>query len=171
MIQPAILWKDEISKAFNRKLYTQEHFWYDGGIDNYEQEIKEEANKYQFAIVVSGQLIGFISFRVDWYCSCAYNFGLIKFLPYYFDSSTYDYKESTPKMVSAIREVIRMIEGFNLHRIDFRCVGGNPAEKGYDRILKRFQGKYDLRKVYFKDNIKDRQGKYHDTKMYELIRR
>ena len=171
MIQPAILWKDELSKAFNRKLYTQEYFWFEGGIDNYEREIKEEADKYQFAIVESSQVIGFISFRVDWYCSCAYNFGLIKFLPYYFDNLTQEYKNSTPKMVSAIREVIRMIEGFNLHRIDFRCVGGNPAEKGYDRILKMFHGKYNLRKIDFKDNIKDRQGKYHDAKMYELIRR
>lgn len=160
MIKPAILYKEELSKAFNQKLYTQEYLWYEGGIDNYEHEIKEEQDKFQYAIIDNDKVIGFISFRVDWYCSCVFNFGLINF-------------SGQPSMAifSAIREVIKMIEGFNLHRIDFRCVSGNPAECGYDGIIERFRGKYKLRKVDFKDNIKDRQGKYHDTIMYELIRR
>jgi RimJ/RimL family protein N-acetyltransferase len=74
-------------------------------------------------------------------------------------------------MVHAIRAIIRMIQGFNLHRIDFRCVGGNPAERGYSGILQHFLDEYDIQIVAFRDNIKDRQGNYHDTIMYELIRR
>lgn len=158
MIEPAILWKEELIKAFSRTLYTEKYLWYEGSIENYEREITEEADKFQFAIVDEGQLIGFISFRVDWYCSCAYNFGLIKFV------------DNLPAMVSAIREVIRMIKGFNLHRIDFRCVGGNPAEDKYDRLALGFFGKYSFHKVRFRDNIKDTKGNYHDTVMYELIK-
>lgn len=160
MIKPAILYKEELSKAFNQKLYTQEYLWYEGGIDNYEHEIKEEQDKFQYAIIDNDQVIGFISFRVDWYCSCVFNFGLINF-------------SGQPSMAifSAIREVIKMIEGFNLHRIDFRCVSGNPAEKRYCKIVQRFELTYRIRLVRFFDNIKDRQGKYHDTIMYELIRR
>lgn len=173
MIEPAILYIGELTEAFNRTLYTKERFWYEGGIENYDTEIKEEADKFQYAITKYGQLLGYISFRVDWYSSCAYNFGLIKFEDVY---STEDnkgfptYHSSAPIIASAIREVIRQIQSFNLHRIDFKCVGGNPAEKGYDGIIERFHGKYKLRKVDFRDNIRDTQGNYHDTIMYELIK-
>lgn len=171
MIEPAILWKEELTKAFSRTLYTEKYLWYEGSIENYEREITEEADKFQFAIVESCQVIGFITFRVDWYCSCAYNFGLIKFLDIYFDNKTQEYKDSTPIMVNAIRAVIRMIQGFNLHRIDFRCVSGNPAEERYFKLLHLFSKDYYARPVRFIDNIRDRQGNYHDTIMYELVRR
>lgn len=160
MIRPAIFFKDELTKAFGSILYTQEHFYYEGGIDNYEQEITEEADKFQFAILDHEQLVGYISFRVDWYCSCAYNFGLISFAD-----------RPSKVIASAILAVIKMIEGFNLHRIDFRCICGNPAERGYDGIIEKFHGKYNLRKFAFVDNTRDRQGYYHDTIVYEMIRK
>lgn len=160
MIEPAILYKNDIISKFNSLLYTDKYFWYNGGIDNYEYEIREEGDKFQFAITHQNQLIGFISFRIDWYCSCAFNFGLVKFV---------DSPSTIPIITNAIRKVIRMISGFNMHRIDFRCVSGNPAEEGYDRIISRFNNEYDISKFAFKDNIKDRHGNYHDTIVYELI--
>lgn len=174
MIEPAILYIGELTEAFNRTLYTQERFWFEGGIENYETEIKEEADKFQYAITKYGQLLGYISFRVDWYGSCAYNFGLIKFEDVY---STEDntgfptYHSSAPVIANAIREVISQIESFGLHRIDFRCVSSNPAERGYDKISHHFAKRYRLSKVRFTDNIRDTHGDYHDTIMYEMIRR
>lgn len=174
MLEPAILHKEEITKAFGRILYTEKYLWYTGSIDNYEWEIKEEADKFQFAIVDynygTKEVIGFISFRIDWYCSCAYNFGLIKF-DNNSDGVKFDRLRTTRKMTSAVREVIKMIKGFNLHRIDFRCVGGNPAGKKYFKLLSVFNKDYLTRAVTFFDNIKDRKGDYHDTIMFELIQR
>lgn len=173
MLQPAIIHKEALVKKFNSILYTDKYLWYAGSIDNYEWEIKEEADKFQYAVIHHGQIIGFISFRVDWYCSCVYNFGLIKFEDIYstVDDDFVEYHSSMPIMISAIREVIKKIKDFDLHRIDFRCVSGNPAEKGYDGIIEKFDDKYDIRKVHFRDNIKDTHGKYHDTIMYEMIKR
>lgn len=168
MLVPAITYKEEIEREFQKIQYTDKYLWYTGSINNFDLEVKTEGDKFAFAIVDKSDelygdiVIGYISFRVDWYCSMAYNFSLIRFenLP-----------EATRIMASAIIEVIRMIESFNLHRIDFRCVSGNPAECGYDGIIERFHGQYKLRKIDFRDNIKDRQGNYHDTIVYELIRR
>lgn len=173
MLVPAIQYKEEIEKEFQKIQYSDKYLWYTGSIDNYDIEVKTEGDKFAFAIVESCQVIGYISFRVDWYCSMAYNFSLIKFLPHYFDNPTQEYKDSTKKMASAIREVIRMIESFNLHRIDFRCVSGNPARKHYSRICHKVneQGKYNFNLMIFTDNIKDMKGEYHDTLCYELIRR
>ena len=173
MLVPATQYKEEIEKKFQMIQYTDKYLWYTGSIDNYDIEVKTEGDKFAFAIVESGQVLGYISFRVDWYCSMAYNFGLIKFLPHYFDNPTQEYKNSTPKMVSAIREVMRIVDSFNLHRIDFRCVSGNPAEKKYESICWQIKdkGEYRIHYQIFHDNIRDWQGNYHDTICYELIRR
>ena len=173
MLVPAITYKEDIEKQFKAIQYSDKYLWYTGSIDNYDLEVKTEGDKFAFAIVESCQVIGYISFRVDWYCSMAYNFSLIKFLPHYFDNPTQEYKDSTPKMVSAIREVMRMIKRFNLHKIDFRCVDGNPAEKKYYKIIynSAIDSEYYTRVIRMRDNIRDREGNYHDTLIYELIRR
>lgn len=173
MLVPASLYKDEIEKQFKAIQYTDEYLWYTGSIDNYDLEVKTEGDKFAFAIVepffnqyckTDYFLLGYVSFRVDWYCGMAYNFGLIRF-----EQS----KKATKVMASAIREVMRMVDSFNLHRIDFRCVSGNPAETKYDGIVALLinQGKFDVETPIFRDNIKDTHGKYHDTICYELIRR
>lgn len=178
MLVPAIQYKDEIEKEFQRIQYSEKYLWYTGSIDNYDIEVKTEGDKFAFAIICQEHLIGYISFRVDWYCSMAYNFSLIKFK---------DIKgrgrmickdvfkvadKSTLVMASALREVIRMIESFKLHRIDFRCVSGNPVWRKYDHLLLWFHRRDWIgNMIVFRDNIKDRQGYYHDTIVYELIRR
>lgn len=176
MLVPAIQYKDEIEKEFQRIQYSEKYLWYTGSIDNYDIEVKTEGDKFSFAIVDAKKcLIGYISFRVDWYCSMAYNFSLIKFVDkerILTDRGILTYN-TTPLIASAIREVMRMIESFNLHRIDFRCVSGNPAESKYWKILRQVDKaqKYGIRSLIFTDNIKDTQGNYHDTICYELIRR
>lgn len=165
MLVPAITYKEEIEREFKKIQYTDKWLWYTGSIDNYDLEVKTEGDKFAFAIVTyihdREVLVGYVSFRVDWYCSMAYNFSLIKFL------------DAPMVMARAVREVIRMIESFNLHRIDFRCVSGNPAEFSYWRIMKLVEksGKWHWHEIKFTDNIKDTHGNYHDTIVYELIRR
>jgi len=171
MLVPAMCYKEEIEKAYTSLAYSEKLLWFDGSIDNFRHEVTEEADKYSFAIVESGQVIGYISFRVDWYCSMAYNFGLMSFMDIYFDNTSQEYKSTKPIVFKAIREVTRMIESFNLHRIDFRCVGGNPAEDGYIGILSHFDDRYSIVRGVFRDNIRDRQGNYHDTIMFEMIKK
>lgn len=165
MLVPAITYKETIEQEFKKIQYSDKYLWYTGSIDNYDIEVKTEGDKFAFAIITyihsREVLAGYVSFRVDWYCSMAYNFSLIKFL------------DASMVMARAIREVMRMVESFNLHRIDFRCVSGNPAEFSYWRIMKLVEksGKWHWNEIKFTDNIRDKQGNYHDTIVYELIRR
>lgn len=127
-----------------------------------------EGDKFAFAIICQEHLIGYISFRVDWYCSMAYNFSLIRFSDAFVEIGGV----ATRTIANAIREVIRMIESFKLHRIDFRCVSGNPVWRKYEHLLLWFHRRDWIgNMIVFRDNIKDRQGYYHDTICYELIRR
>lgn len=165
MLVPASTYKETIEYEFKKIQYSDKYLWYTGSIDNYDLEVKTEGDKFAFAIITyihdREVLVGYVSFRVDWYCSMAYNFSLIKFL------------DAPMVMARAIREVMRMIESFNLHRIDFRCVSGNPAESKYWKILRQVDKaqKYSIRSLIFTDNIRDTHGKYHDTIVYELIGR
>lgn len=169
MLVPAITYKEEIEKEFQRIQYTEKYLWYTGSIDNYDIEVKTEGDKFAFAIICQEHLIGYISFRVDWYCSMAYNFSLIRFSDAFVEIGGV----ATRTIANAIREVIRMIESFNLHRIDFRCISGNPAEEKYYKILMKIvkQRRYKFDEMIFHDNIRDTHGNYHDTIVYELIRR
>lgn len=175
MLVSASVYKEQIEKEFKKIQYTDKYLWYTGSIDNYDMEVKTEGDKFAFAIVepITKELIGYVSFRVDWYCSMAYNFSLIRFMNDKYTQYPYIDIPVMPVMVSAIREVIKMIESFNLHRIDFRCVSGNPAQRNYDKLLQLIfkQKKYATRIIEFTDNIKDTHGNYHNTICYELIRR
>lgn len=169
MLIPATMMKTEIEQAFARIAYTDKRMYFDGCIENYTVEIKEEAEKYQFAIVIPKKyadgyiLIGFISFRVHFYDSCAYNFGLIRF---------HDNDNAKKIMAGAIRQVIRMIDDMNLHRIDFRCVRDNPAADKYAKLMinPKTKENYDCLLHMLVDTFRDRTGEYHDTLIYELIR-
>ena len=166
MIVPAIVYKDEIENQFRRIQYTDKYLWYTGSIDNYNIEVETNENRFAYAIVHNDLVIGYISFRVDWYCSMAYNFGLIRF------ADSHD-KAATSVMTSAIMQILKMLLSFNLHRIDFRCISGNPAQRNYDGIIDIIEKTQDywVNKLVFTDNIKDYKGRYHSTICYELLRK
>lgn len=184
MLVPASMYKEEIEQQFKNIQYSDKYLWYTGSIDNYDMEVKTEEDKFAFAIITPmNELVGYVSFRVDWYCSMAYNFSLIKFKDKIADEVKNEFSvnrpiggwciDTKPIIASAIREVMRMVESFNLHRIDFRCVEGNPAKQKYDKIVDKIvdKGVYVCYMPTFIDNIRDKQGNYHNTICYELIRR
>ena len=157
MLIPAILKKDEILEAFKKYYYTDDMMYETGGMGNWLPDIQEETNgdKFQYAIVDSDEeLIGFLSYTVDWYSSCAYNFGLISF------------NRGNPTTGRDLfNELTKLINEYKLHRIEWKMVGGNPVEKSYDKFCNKFNGT----KHVFKDVMKDKFGKYHDSIIYEII--
>ena len=157
MLIPAILKKDEILEAFKKYYYTDDMMFETGGIGNWLPDIQEETNgdKFQYAIIDSDEeLIGFLSYTVDWYSSCAYNFGLISF------------NRGIPTIGRDLfNELTKLINEYKLHRIEWKMVGGNPVEKSYDKFCNKFNGT----KHVFRDTMKDKYGKYHDSIIYEII--
>ena len=149
--------KDEILKEFQKLHYTDDLMYEVGGCDNYMPQILEEPRKenYQYAIVNSdAKLIGYVSYEIDWYSSQAYRFGLMSF-----DRGNVLVGKELFNILS------HLINDLNLHRIEWCVVSGNPAERSYDKFCKKYNGQ----KMTFRDYFKDRKGKYHDSKVYEII--
>lgn len=157
MLIPAILRKNEILHEFQKMQYTDDLMYEVGCCDNYMPNVVEEPDKetYQFAIVDSkDNLIGYVSYRIDWYSSQAHRFGLMSF------------DRGNPLIGKELFGIMdNLINTLHIHRIEWYMVSGNPAERSYDR----FCDKYNGRKLTLRDTFKDRAGHYHDSITYEII--
>ena len=157
MLIPAIVKKNEILNAFKRCYYTEDMFLETGNLNNWLPNIQEETNDglFQFAIVDKEEnLIGFLTYRIDWYSSCVSCFGLISF------------DKGNPIVGrDLLQEIKKLIYEYKIHRIEWRMIGGNPVERHYDKFCKKFNGT----KHILKDAIKDKFGKYRDDIIYEII--
>jgi len=156
MLMPAILYKKEIQKELVKHNYTENMMFYTGYL-GYSIANIEEANGgdlYQYAIVENDKLIGYFTYQVDWYSSCARSFGLFAF----------DRKNITIGL-DVYRELKKLINNYHIHRIEWRMISGNPVEKHYDNFCKKYNGN----KFVLTDTLKDRFGKYHNSVIYEVI--
>lgn len=156
MLVPAILYRDQIQEEFQKYYYTIDMMYYTGCLENWSPNI--EKNPYdqihQYAIIGNdNKLIGYLSFRIDWYCSRVYNFGLFSF------------DRGNALVGKAVFEKLdELVNKF--HRVEWRAVSGNPACKSYDRFVEKYNGN----KHVLKDVIKDRAGNYHDDIIYEIVK-
>lgn len=155
MLVPAILYKEKINREMQKYFYTEDMMYETGCLENWIPKIEENPSKenYQYAIVdKNNKLLGFMCYQIDWYVSKAYNFGLFSF-----DRGN----------IIIGKDVFYKLEDLinTLHRIEWRAVGGNPACRGYDNFIKRHNGN----KYILKDAIKDRNGKYRDDIIYEIV--
>lgn len=157
MLKPAILYKEEIEKNFAKYFYTMDMFYETGCMETWIPTIQHssDGDMFQWAIVDSNEkLIGFLSYNIDFYSGNMSRFGLISF------------DRGNPVIgKSVFDEIERCIKEYHLHRVEWRMIGGNPAERGYDSFLHRHKGK----KHILTDAIKDMYGKYHDDVIYEII--
>lgn len=155
MLVPAVLYKEQITKEFQKLYYTTDMLYETGSTEQWCPEIANcpESWQFQYAIVDNNKkLIGYLAYVVDYYCSKAYNFGLISF-----DKGN----------VILGRDLFNKMEELvsTLHKIEWRMVGGNPVERSYDKFCFKHNGK----KHILKDSIRDAQGNYRDDIIYEII--
>lgn len=156
-IVPALLYAEEITRKSIELFYTDDYLFYSGYFNNEPIKVSEDdagGTLNQFAIVYDNNLIGYISYRIDYYGSNAYNFGLISF------------DKGNINIGKALQIIIDQIKNkYNIHRMEFRCISGNPAKRSYDYFCKKYNGRI----LELKDCFKDRTGKYRNEFIYEII--
>lgn len=157
MLVPAVLYKDEIKRKILEYKYTNDMMYYSGWLGDSIPNIDDDSEDnctVQYAIVYGDNLIGYFTYMMDWYTSCASCFGLFSF-------------DRGNKIIGldVRREMEKIIKEYNVHRISWRMVSGNPVERHYDRFCDKYGGK----KFVLTDAIRDRAGNYHDDVIYEII--
>lgn len=156
MLVPAILYKEQIKTEFQKRFYTMDMVYETGCNSQWCPDISDEPEEgvFEYAIINGrGKLIGYLSYQVDYYSSNAYNFGLMSF------------DRGNPIIGKALFEKMEELVS-TMHRVEWRMIGGNPVERHYDR----FCAKYGGAKYILHDSVRDKNGKYHDNVVYEIIR-
>lgn len=156
MLVPAVLFKGEILKKFMEYSYSEDMFYYTGGIGGSIPTIEEKCDgiRFQYAIVDNNKLIGYFEYQVNWYSSCAHCFRLFSFE-----------RNNSIIGLDVFREIKKLIKHSCLHRLEWRMISGNPVEKHYDNFCRKYNGK----KFVLTDVVKDKYGKYHNDVIYEII--
>lgn len=159
MLKPAILYRGELENKFMEVFYDLKFQYYTHGTLNQIPEIPDNNEKsHCFASVdENNNVLGYISYGVDWEAMTAYCFGAISFTPAGNILFAYD----------LIQVVDNIFMKFNFNRIEWWAYADNPAIRGYDALIKRYGG---IRAGYLKQNVKLLDGKLHDTIIYEILR-
>jgi hypothetical protein len=153
-LKPASLYAGQIETNFKAKQYSKDAFFYNGyGFDYTIPELKKADHVKEYAVVdEEDNCLGYLSYRIDAETRSAYNFGLFSF-----DKGN----------IGVIKAVYNHIEQLisKCHRVEWRVVCGNPAEKGYDKLCEKYNGQ----KVIFHDVTIDDDFNIHDEAVYKII--
>lgn len=156
MIVPAIIYKDEILKKLSGYKYTDDMMYYSGWLGDRLPEIQSDSdgNRYQFAIVDKDKLIGYFTYNINWYSRCMSQFGLFSFD-----------RGNAIIGFDVRKELKKAIQEYHIHRIEWRMIEGNHAERSYDNFCNNYWGN----KIILKDVFKDKYGNYHNVVIYEIV--
>lgn len=155
MLVPAILHKDQIAREFQKHFYSNDILLETGSLQNWIPDIVENPSfeTRQYAIVDhENKLIGYLGYRINYYNSSVYNFGLFSF-----DRGNAIIGRD---LYNHMNELIQ-----KYHRVEWRMVGGNPVERHYDRFCQMHNGT----KHVLKDAVKDESGNYRNDIIYEIV--
>lgn len=154
MLEPAILYKQEIEDKIRERFYTEDMLYMTGCLYNWTPEIcdRPDESTFQYAIVDEYEAVGYLGYTIDWYASKAYNFGLFSF------------DRGNPIVGSDVFNKLEELVG-TMHRIEWRAIEGNPVIKHYDAFCKKHNGV----KHVLKDAVKDSRGRYRDDIIYEIV--
>ena len=114
MIKPAQLYTEELKSLHCETWYDPKYIYYHSDIGT--QELQFSDNNYErhsFAILENNEVVGYISYRVNWASKVAYNFGII-------DDIFMKYK---------------------MNKMEFFAFSDNPVIKHYYNFINRFGGR------------------------------
>lgn len=157
MLDVAIRHKEELIERFRSVWFDKKYKFWNNSNFYEEWEVAESTwERHQFVSLDShGNVIGYIAYGIDRENDNVYALNIVNF--------------SDNKVVfgldvgQALRDIF---EKFNFRKLNFSVVIGNPIEKSYDRMVKRFGGAIC---GYQRENVRLFDGKFYDEKLYEVL--
>lgn len=158
MLELAIKHKDQLISKMYDTWFKDKYKFYNNA--NYYNEIVIADNTcdlHQFVSINSKkEVIGFIEYNINRPNNSANELCIINL--------TNDINTFGSDCMTAIKDIF---EKFNIRKLSFSVLIGNPIESKYDKLIVKYGGRIVGIK---KDEIKLLDGKYYDEKMYEIFR-
>ena len=159
MLDVAIRYQDQLVDKF-RSVWLKERYKFWAGTSYFDdwQPINSTWVDHQFVSIRNGKIIGYIGYGINRSDGdIAHDLNIINF-------------EDDPSMTFAMdlgKALTDIFEKYNFRKLNFYVIVGNPAEKAYDKMIKRYGGRVV---GYRKENTRLFDGKYYDDKLYEVMR-
>ena len=154
MLKPALLYKEDLLKSFTKYLYTEDYFLYNGyDCGSVLPNIEPKENLYQFAFVDKhNKPIGFLTYRINSLTDTVCDFGLFSFE-----------RGNSIIGIDLFKKLNELIAKH--HKVEWCVIEGNPVKKHYDKFCKMNNGNI----LHMHDTIRDLDGQYRDSYLYEII--
>lgn len=110
---------------------------------------------HEFVSILNGKIFGYIRYSIDRDSGVAYGLQVVNF--------------AEPNVIFSkdLNQCLHdVFDKFQFRKLKFCCLIGNPAEKMYDKYIKKYGGRIV---GIQKENDKLIDGNYYDLKTYEIL--
>lgn len=156
MLEPAIKYKDQLEKLqYNIWFNDKYKYW---TCDVYYDTLTINSNtwnKHRFVSVINDKIIGYIAYNIDRGNNSVNCLSIMNFSD--------DEMAFGMDLGQALKDIF---EKYKFRKLNFVVVVGNPIEKSYDKMIKKYGGRIIGVK---KEDVKLIDGEYYDKKIYEIL--
>lgn len=158
LLDNAIKYTEELKSKFIDTWYDEKYKYYHmGGWHREYIPVEDDWEGMRFvSLDKDNNVLGYIMYSLDRNISSAYDFGAINF--------------SDDKLIFGM-DLGKVIDNifckFNMQRMEFNVVCGNPIEKSYDKMVEKYGGRIVGTR---KRAVKLLDNHIYDVKIYEILR-
>ena len=156
MLEPAIKYKEQLEKIQYNIWFEDKYKYWNCDVYYHTLQIDTDTwNKHQFVSVKDGEVIGDIAYSVARSDNSAHSLSIINFSD---NKTTFGID-----LGKALKDIF---ERYKFRKLNFTVVVGNPIEKSYDKMIKKYGGRIV---GTYKADVKLIDGEYYDKKLYEIL--
>ena len=158
ILVPAIRYKEKLEDMFIDLWYDEKYKFYHATnwVDKYKVEDSNKDEHQFVSLDKDMQIIGLIGYRVNRITDTATELSIVNF--------------TENKIIFGLdvkKAIDDIFTKYNLRKLIFSVIIGNPVEKQYDELTRQFGG--HIIGVY-RENVKLMDNNYYDEKFYEILR-
>ena len=158
MLVPAQLYTTQLKIKFWEVAYDEKYmFMNDGYTIDYTSTNSTWVEHEFVSVNVNGELLGYIRYSINQRVNKIFGFCAINFSD---DKITFG--------IDLGKSIDDIFNKYKYNKLIFGVTIGNPVEKTYDKMVKRYNGRIIGIK---KEDIKLIDGNIYDSKMYEILRK
>lgn len=156
MLKNALLYKDELLKKYSNIMYDLDYQFYGGGNGLHLPLLPDNTyeNHNFVSVDENDNVIGYISYHVDYAAMSCCNFGIMSF-----DRGNRNFTKDVFKAIDDI------FTKYHMNRLDFWCFIDNPIRPTYQKLVEKYGGRVV---GTLTDTAKLLDGELHSSIIFEL---
>lgn len=161
MLELAYIHKERLNELWQKNALDPKYkYYFAGGYENYEKEIDNNNwNNLSFVSldINNRKILGFLSASID---RKAHKIDQLYLRGFDTDSKNFTF------MIDILNFTKNLFSEYGFRKIEFSVVVGNPAEKYFDKLVKKNGGRIV---GILKKSVRLMDGRLYDYKMYEIF--